>query len=94
MDMLTSELFVDGTKFYTVSYGSFILWGFVRPEDTFDLGKAVPRMWTSGTGMSTLNVLYVKEEDHEKWHKELCRRVLDRESTFCPSRLRKLRKIE
>jgi hypothetical protein len=92
MDMLTSELFVDGTKFYTVSYGSFILWGFVRPEDKFDFSKAVPRMWTSGTGVSTWNVLYVKEEDHERWHRELCRRVLDPGSTFCPRRLRKLRK--
>ena len=87
-------LFKDGTKFYTVSYGGFIVWGFIRPEDEFNLSKAVPRMWRSGTGMPTWNVLYVKEEDHEKWHKELCRRVLDRSSTFCPSRLRKLRKME
>ena len=92
VETMFSKCFTDGTVFYTCLFGETAITGFLRPGDTFDLKEVRPRFWGSfgGNGLQFTN-LGTRVKDHEAYHNEVVKRLLKKDSTCCPSRLRKLR---
>ena len=98
-ETIFSKCFIDGTLFYSTRIYNTVFYGFLRPEDFFNPALAcTPRLWHGGSSgdMEYCNVACdVKSiEDHERLHHEDVLRILNKDSNFCPSRLRKLRKFD
>ena len=91
VETLFSKCFTDGTVFYTCLIGSTAISGFLRPEDTFAVEKVKPKIWKSfGDGFEHSNLGF-SVENHEEYHNGEVKRLLKKDSTCCPSRLRKFR---
>ena len=94
-ETIFSPIFTNGVHFYTCQIGGMVLWGYLHPEDRFDLKKVRPHVWRAGVcgDLEHWNVatLWEGQESHQSYHKRLVRRLLDRDSTFCPQRLRRHR---
>ena len=91
VETLFSKCFTDGTVFYTCRFGSTVMSGFLRPEDTFAVEKVKPKFWKSfGNGWEYSNMGF-GVTNHEEYHNREVKRLLKKDSTCCPSRLRKLR---
>lgn len=87
--VIFSDCFKSGHKFYTAHTCGVLIWGFLAPEDEFQIGAVCPNLWSSQyEAMPHTNFACVKEEDHETYHQELVGRLKE-SNTFCPSRLRK-----
>ena len=91
VETLFSKCFTDGTVFYTCLIGNTTISGFLRPEDTFAVEKVRPKLWRSfGDGFVHSNMGF-NVKNHEEYHNKEVKRLLKKDSTCCPSRLRKLR---
>ena len=91
VETLFSKCFTDGTVFYTCLIGNTAISGFLRPEDTFTVEKVKPKIWKSfGDGCVYSNMGF-GVTNHEEYHNGEVKRLLKKDSTCCPSRLRKLR---
>ena len=91
VETLFSKCFTDGTVFYTCLVGETAISGFLRPEDTFAVEKVRPKLWKSfGDGFEYSNMGF-GVKNHEEYHNGEVKRLLKKDSTCCPSRLRKLR---
>ena len=91
VETLFSKCFTDGTVFYTCLIGSTTISGFLRPEDTFSIEKVRPKLWRSfGDGFEYSNMGF-GVKNHEEYHNGEVKHLLKKDSTCCPSRLRKLR---
>lgn len=90
-ETLFSKCFTDGTVFYTCLIGNTAISGFLRPEDTFAIEKVRPKLWKSfGDGFEYSNMGF-GVKNHEEYHNGEVKRLLKKDNTCCPSRLRKLR---
>ena len=90
-ETMFSKCFTDGTVFYTCLIGSTVMSGFLRPEDTFAVEKVKPKLWKSfGDGFEYSNMGF-GVKNHEEYHNGEVKRLLKKDSTCCPSRLRKFR---
>ena len=77
--------------FYTCLIGNTAISGFLRPEDTFAVEKVKPKLWKSfGDGFEYSNMGF-GVKNHEEYHNGEVKRLLKKDNTCCPSRLRKLR---
>lgn len=91
VETLFSKCFTDGTVFYTCLVGSTAISGFLRPEDTFKIEGVKPKLWKSfGDGWEYSNMGF-GVTNHEEYHNGEVKRLLKKDSTCCPSRLRKFR---
>ena len=95
VETLFSKCFTDGTVFYTCLIGEVVFSGFLRPEDTFQVEEVKPKLWRSfvWSGFEYSNMGF-GVENHEEYHNKEVKRLLKKEGSFCPSRLRKLRNFE
>ena len=98
-ETIFSKCFIDGTLFYSTRICNTVFYGFLRPEDSFDIALAcTPKFWRGGSfgDMEYWNIACdVKStEEHERLHHEYVLRILNKDSNFCPGRLRKLRKFD
>ena len=91
VETMFSKCFTDGTVFYTCLIGETAISGFLRPEDTFAVEKVKPKTWKSFGDWFEHSNMGFGVEDHEEYHNGEVKRLLKKDSTFCPSRLRKLR---
>ena len=93
VETLFSKCFTDGTVFYTCLIGKTAISGFLRPEDTFAVEKVKPKIWKNFGDWFEYSNLGFSVENHEEYHNGEVKRLLKKDSTFCPSRLRKLRHL-
>lgn len=96
VEAIFSPVFANGVQFYTCQIGGMVLWGYLRPEDEFDVAKVRPNVWRAGVcgDMEHWNVamLWHGQQTHQEYHADMVLRLLDRDSTFCPQRLRRHRR--
>ena len=91
VETLFSKCFTDGTVFYTCLIGSTVISGFLRPEDTFAVEKVKPKIWKNFGDWFEYSNMGFGVEDHEEYHNGEVKRLLKKDSLYCPSRLRKFR---
>lgn len=84
---------LSGHIFYTCRFYGVVFEGILHPEDTFDLMQIKPKATScmGGYGMRTNWATCSGEPEHVTYHQQLVQKLLDKSSTFCPSRLRKFR---
>lgn len=92
VETLFSKCFTDGTVFYTCLIGNTAISGFLRPEDTFAVEKVRLKLWRSfrWDGLEFSNLGF-DVKNHEEYHNKEVKRLLKKDSTCCPSRLRRFR---
>lgn len=84
----------SGHVFYTCRMFGTQFSGFLNPEDEFSLALVGPKARESIYGAGWLQKNWVKcssTEEHLIQHAQEVEHLLDKKSTFCPSRLRKFR---
>ena len=91
VETMFSKCFTDGTVFYTCLIGETAISGFLRPGDTFKIEEVKPKIWKNFGDWFEYSNMGFGVEDHEEYHNGEIKRLLKKDSLYCPSRLRKFR---
>lgn len=94
VEVYASCPFTSGHVFLTCRIYGVVYAMFLAPEDKFSTSAVRPKCWESfGSGWTNTNWAACEDDAaHEAHHFALLARVKDKNSSFCPGRLRKFRK--